>query len=341
MSRAATETLSLEVLEALIGRALERQGTSAGNAASTARALALAEADGQSGHGVSRVLSYAAQVRSGKVDGHAVPVVTRSRSGLVAIDAALGFAYPALDRACDLLPEVTRAQGVAAAGIARSHHAGALGLFTERLAGEGLVALMLANTPSAMAAAGGRSALLGTNPIAFAAPRGGGRPPIVVDLALSEVARGRIVTAAAKGEAIPAGWALDREGRPTTDAKAALSGTLLPAGGAKGAALALMVEAMAAALTGGRLAGEATSFLDAEGAPPATGQLIIAIDAEAFAGLGGGTARIEALAAMIEAEPPARMPGARRHELRQRARLEGVKIDQGVLAQVRALAADA
>src|SRR5438270_8696252 len=134
------------------------------------------------------------------------------------------------------------------------------------------------------------------------------RAPIVEDLSLSKVARGSILTAIQKGESIPEGWALDTNGRPTTDARAGLAGTMVPLGDAKGTALALMVELLAAGLTGANFAGEASSFLDAEGAPPGTGQLIIAVDASVF---GVDPARFAVLAAAIEEQPGARLPGTR------------------------------
>lgn len=324
-------------LERLAVAALERAGTSHLNAASAARALIAAEIDGQRGHGLSRVASYAAQVRAGKVVGDAVPKAERTRPAALAIDAAYGFAYPALDLTVAQLPGMARECGVAAAGIRRSHHAGALGLVAERLADAGLVALVSANTPSAMATWGGRRPLLGTNPVAFAAPRAG-TAPIVIDLALSEVARAKIVGAAQKGESIPLGWATDRDGAPTTDPKAALAGTLLPAGGAKGAALALMVELMAAAVTGSHFAFEASSFLDDKGAPPSTGQLIIVLDG-AFLGAGSGMSeRIAEFAAEIENEPDTRLPGSRRGALRDAARRDGVAVDPRTLSELRTLA---
>ncbi|MFD0938518.1 Ldh family oxidoreductase, partial [Methylobacterium trifolii] len=198
---------------------------------------------------------------------------------------------------------------VAAAGIRRSHHCGAAGLPVEALAGQGLVAILFANTPAAMAPWGGATAVFGTNPIAFACPLPG-RAPIVVDLSLSKVARGNIMAARQRGEPIPEGWALDPDGNPTIDPAQALKGTMVPLGDAKGTALALMVELLAAGLTGGRFAAEATSFLDAEGDPPGTGQFILAIDA---AGLSAGAPqRFAQLARSIEAQDGARLPGARR-----------------------------
>ena len=233
-----TVTLTQAELEQIITAAFVASNTSEANARSVAAALAQAEVDGQKGHGLSRVPSYAAQAKSGKVDGFAVPEVRQTRPGSLIVDAKHGFAYPALDAAIARLPELARSCGVAAAGITRSHHFGVAGRTVERLAEQGMVALVFGNTPQAMAAWGGRRPIFGTNPIAFAAPQRG-KPPVVVDLALSQVARGKIMVAAQKGEPIPSGWALDEHGEPTTDAKAALKGTLVPLGGAKGAALAL------------------------------------------------------------------------------------------------------
>ncbi|MBY0297852.1 MAG: Ldh family oxidoreductase [Methylobacterium sp.] len=328
--------LSLQAARDLAEDALVRCGTARAAAASTARALVEAEADGLKGHGLSRLPAYAAQVRSAKVAGAAVPVVTRPRPGLIAVDAAHGFAFPALDAAVAGLAEAARAQGIAAAGIRRSHHCGAAGRPVEALAAQGLVALLFANTPAAMAPWGGSTAVFGTNPIAFACPLPD-RPPIVVDLSLSKVARGSIMAARQRGEAIPEGWALDADGRPTTDPAAALKGTMVPLGDAKGTALALMVELLAAGLTGGRFAAEASSFLDAEGEPPGTGQLLIAIDAGAFGP--GALERFGALAAAIDVQDGARLPGARRLALRARAAAEGVDIPDALLSEIRALAA--
>jgi (2R)-3-sulfolactate dehydrogenase (NADP+) len=333
-----TTSILIADLEALIVRALEASNTSAANAASVARALTQDEIDGQKGHGLSRVPSYAAQARAGKIDGHATPASRRTRTATLMIDAANGFAYPAFDMAIDALPAIAAETGIAAAGFVRSHHFGVAGRHVERLAEKGLVALTVSNTPQAMAPWGGKRPVFGTNPIAFAAPRRDA-PPLVIDMALSEVARGKILAAAQKGEPIPLGWAVDAGGQPTTDAKAALAGTLIPAGGAKGAALALMVETLAVALTGANFAFEASSFLDAEGPPPGAGQLLIAIDPAGFAGAENFAQRFAALALMIDGDEGARLPGSRRLALREKARASGVMVDAKLLAEVSAIAA--
>lgn len=326
----------LSVAEAhdLVVRTMIRCNTSSENAKSVADALLGAELAGQAGHGLRRVLPYGAQAASGKVDGHARPAAERTRPGVMAIDAANGFAYPALALAIEALPAMARGNGIAMAGIRRSHHAGMTGLFVEDLARQGLVAMMLANTPGAIAPWGGNRAVFGTNPIAFAAPVPGAGP-VVIDLSVSTVARGKIMTAGQKGEPIPEGWAFDAEGKPTTDPEAALQGMMAPMADAKGAALALMVEVLAAAITGARFGYEASSFFTAEGPPPGTGQFLMALDPVAVSP--EAPERIGVLASAIEAQDGARLPGRRRQALRLRLEAEGIPIEPGLAAQIDAL----
>jgi (2R)-3-sulfolactate dehydrogenase (NADP+) len=320
--------------EQLVCRALTANRVSQDNARSTARALIAAEADGQSGHGLVRVPSYAEQARVGKVDGFAIPSVTGNGAAL-RLDAGTGFAYPAMDAAIARLTPLARELGVASAGIFSSHHCGQAGRHVERLAEQGLIAFICANTPRAMAFHGGVKPRLGTDPLAFAAPLPG-RPPLVIDMALSVVARSRIVAAKNKSEAIPSGWALDAEGEPTTDPAKALAGTLLPVGGAKGAALALMVEILCGALAGARFAWEAASFMDVEGGPPKLGQFLIALDPAHFAGE-NFLPRMSELVKAVEADG-ARLPGDRRLTLRARAQAEGLRIADTLHAEISALA---
>lgn len=326
--------LRLDAAHRLATDTLVRCGTALIQAESVARALVGAEADGLKTHGLMRLLAYGEQVRAGKVVGDAVVTTARPKPGLLAIDAAHGFAYPALDTAIALLPEIAREQGIAAAAIRRSHHCGAAGRPVEALAEQGLVAILFANAPASMAPWGGTRPVFGTNPIAFACPLPGAEP-IIVDLSLSKVARGNIITAKQRGETIPEGWALDAAGNPTTDPVAALAGTMVPLGDAKGTALALMVELLAAGLTGARFAREATSFLDAEGEPPATGQLILAIDATAFAG--NALERFAVMARSVAEQDGARLPGTRRFAARARAAEEGITLSDTLLAEIERL----
>lgn len=330
-----TVRFSLDEAEALAEAALRRSGASTAQAASVARALVAAEAAGQAGHGLRRLAAYCGQVRSGKVDGKAVPEAERPRAALLRIDARDGFAFPALDLAASTLPSIVAETGVASAAIRRSHHAGVLGLTVERFAEAGLVAMMMANSPGAMAPWGGSRPLFGTNPIAIAVPLPDAAP-VVIDLSLSKVARGKVMAAKQKGQPIPAGWALDRSGQPTTDPDAALAGTMLPMGDAKGAALALIVEMMAAGLTGANYAYEASSLFDDKGPPPGLGQWILVIDPVA---MGGARAhiRLAELITEIAAEPGTRIPGRRGRELRHVAQTKGLAIDENVLSAIRAL----
>ncbi len=332
-----TVTLTLAETRDLIKSAFLASRTSEANAVSVADALAGAEALGQSGHGLRRVASYCAQARSGKVDGHAVPKSDRTAPAVVRVDAANGFAYPAIDLAIQGLAPVAADQGIALAGIRRSHHCGVMGIVVERLADAGFVALMVANTPGAMAPWGGRAPLFGTNPIAFAAPLKD-QDPLVVDLSLSRVARGKIMAARQKGEAIPEGWALDNEGRATTDPEAGLAGTMVPLGEAKGTALALMVEFLAAGLIGANYAYEASSFFEAEGDPPGVGQTIIAINPEQF-GDAHAIERFTAMAERVSADPGARLPGRRRQILRGNAEVAGIEADAALIADIEKIAA--
>lgn len=319
----------------LIVDALVASRTSHANAASVAAALVGAELDGQGGHGLRRVPAYAAQAACGKVDGHAVPRISDIRPAVLSIDAAGGFAFPALDAAIGRLPEVARRYGIAAAGIHRSHHAGVAGLAVERLADAGLVAIALSNAPAAMAPWGGRRPLFGTDPIAFAVPLPAAAP-IVIDVSLSKVARGKLMAAAQKGDAIPPDWAFDEEGLPTTDPAAGMRGTMAPLGDAKGVALALMVELLCAGLTGANYAFEQSSFFDAKGQPPGTGQLLIALDPAAFGD--DALARFAVMAEAVSNEPGARLPGARRHALREKLTREGIPLDAALVEDVRGIA---
>ncbi|MDJ0738626.1 MAG: Ldh family oxidoreductase [Gammaproteobacteria bacterium] len=330
-------TLSIEQAEALARDVLLQHATGTANAVCVARALIAAEVDGQKGHGLSRVPSYAAQAASGKVDGHAQPCVEAAVTAAVRIDAGNGFAFPAMALAVDTLAERVAVTGIAAAAVYRSHHFGQAGYHVERLAEAGMIGLVFGNSPKAIAPWGGSAGVFGTNPIAFAAPRAAG-PALLIDLSLSKVARGKVMIAARQGEPIPEGWALDSGGRPTTDAAAALQGTMLPMGDAKGAALVLMVEILAAALTGARFGFEASSFFSADGEPPGVGQFLIAIDPDAFSA-GGFAARLETLLDAILQQDGTRLPGERRHALREQAARAGVTIPAALFDELNGLAA--
>ena len=328
-------TLSLADGERLACEALAAVGALPEAARATARALINAEADGQKGHGLTRVPSYAEQVTTGKVDGKATPkIVSQFDAGLV-VDAGHGFAYPAIELAIAELASLSPARGIAAASIQRSHHFGQAGAHAEALARKGLIAFVYGNSPKAIAYWGSSAPAMGTNPIAFAAPVENGEP-LVIDLALSVAARGKIIAAEKNGDSIPGDWALDADGNPTTDASQALKGSMTPMGGAKGAALALMIEVLAAALTGSHFGFEASSLFTGEGEVPNLGQLLIAIDPQKFSG-GRYFERMAVLLSSIEEAEGARLPGLTRLSNRAKAREEGVTISDALYQEIIAL----
>ena len=249
----------------------------------------------------------------------------RSAAGTVLVDAAHGFVHPAFEAGRTMLGEAARENGIAAMAIGRSYAAGVIGWYVDRLARDGLVAFAFANAPKSMAPWGGKRAFFGTNPFAFAVPRAGA-PPMVIDQSSSATAKVNVVNAAQRGEAIPLGWAMDPDGNPTTDPKAGLAGSMAPAGGVKGASLALLVDLMAAAMTGSSFSFEAPPVANNEGGPPNTGQFFIALDPERFVGIGAFADRIEVEFAAMCGQDGVRLPGDRRHAHRAQAEVEGVEL---------------
>lgn len=333
-----TQTFTCDELEALMVSALVNSSTSEANAKSVAAALLAAEIDGRKGHGFSRIPTYAGQARSGKVDGQAVPEIMKELPGSLMIDVKHGFFYPAIDLAFAHFPIKAKANGIAAVGFHNSHHCGVLGHHVEKAAEQGFIALVVGNTPQAMAPWGGTKPIYGTQPLAFACPRKG-ELPLVMDMALTQVARGNIMTAKQQGKPIPEGWATDAKGNPTTDPEVALAeGVLLPVGGAKGAALGLMVEILAAPLTASALSTEASSFFTPDGDPPSVGQFLIVIDPEAFAGNAHFLERVEVIMESIASQEGARLPGGRRTELRKAAREKGLTVPSNLVDEAKALA---
>jgi len=328
--------LALAALEARVAQALCAAGAGAAMARATARSLVLAESQGLGSHGLSRVAQYVTHLRNGRVDGRAVARVARRTGGAILVDAGEGLAFPACELAVHEAIAAARGHGVAFAGVTASHHAGVIVDHLRPVAEAGMVGLGFANSPAAMPAAGGRHPIFGTNPVAaIFARRASAGDPLMVDLSLSEVARGKVMVAAKEGRPIPAGWALDADGRPTTDAAAALTGSMLPIGAAsspKGAMLALVVELLVTALIGAQYGFEASSFFVDEGNRPRIGQAFVVVDPDALAGREAYLDRIEVLVAEMLADEGVRLPGARREALRRRAEADGLDVPDGLLA---------
>jgi len=317
--------IALDTLADLVTRVLSAAGASASMAAATARALIAAEEEGLASHGVSRVPHYAAHLRHGRADGKAIPRVIRAKGGTSLVDARNGLAFEACALAVDQAIKLARVHGVAFCGVTNSHHFGAAAIHLMPVAEQNMVGLAFSNSPAAMPAWGGRKLVFGTNPIAAMFPRQNGKP-IVVDLSLTTVTRGKIMLAAQAGESIPEGWVVDEHGNPTTDANAALKGGFLPIGGVKGAMLALMVEILVSALTGTALSFQIESFFSETGGPMRIGQVFLVIDPGALAGHEVYFERVETLIAAMLAEPGVRLPGERRHKNREASRQQGVEI---------------
>jgi (2R)-3-sulfolactate dehydrogenase (NADP+) len=325
-------------LTELARAALARAGAHEGMALATARALVMADMQGLATHGVSRVPFYCGMLRNGRANGAALPRVIADNKAVCVIDNDGGLGYEACGLAAREAVRRAREFGIAYAGITNGHHIGALALALEPMVAAGQIGIALSNSPAAMPAWGGQTAILGTNPVAAVFPRAG-KDPVVVDLSMTTVTRGRIMLAAQKGERIPEGWALDRHGKPTTDPQEVLeAGTLFPVGGSKGAMLALVFELLCTALTGAAISRDNDSFFTETGNRPSLGQGFIAIDPGAAAGRTVYNERVEALIAMMLSEDSVRLPGSRRFEAQRLAQARGVEVPDALLAKLRELA---
>lgn len=316
--------------------ALEKAGAHSKMAEAAARHLVRAEEQGLPTHGMSRVPFYCSMLRNGRADGAARPAMAAERGGACLIDNRDGLPYVSVEWAVEEVIQRARRNGIGFAGIRNSAHVGVLGIHLLPVAKAGLVGFAFTNSPAAIPPWGGKKALFGTNPVAAVFPRNG-HDPLVIDLALTTVVRGKIMMAMRKGERIPEGWALDRHGKPTTDPKEAIEhGSLFPVGGAKGAMLALMFELICAALTGAAIGPEADSFFAEDGNKPRIGQAFIAIDPAALAGTETYLERVETVVATMLQDPEVRLPGSRRFAAEKSSK-QGIEIPDELLAQIEKL----
>lgn len=330
--------MDYNALVALLTRIFIANGTSSHVAAILAHNCAGAERDGAMSHGLFRMPGYVSTLRSFWVDGRAHPVVEDAGASFLRVDAANGFAQAALAAAAPIAIDKARTTGACVVAIRRSHHFAALWPDVEPFAEAGLVAIAMVDSMAVVVPPGAKRPVYGTNPLAFAAPRAGGRI-MVFDQAVSLLAHGDVQIAAREGHALPEGAGVDAAGQPTRDPQAVLDGgALLPFGGHKGAAIAMMIEIMAAALTGGHYSHE----VDWSGHPgaqtPCTGQCLILID-PARGGSGAGfAARVEQLVDVLRDAGQERMPGDRRFAARAKALREGIAVSAEMLAKLEALA---
>lgn len=303
--------ITLDEIESTTHAALVAHGCDSEIGERVAHAVRVAERNGNKICGLYYLESYCAQLATGRIDGHAVPAVTVDRPGAVRVDGKLGFAQAAFAAGFEDAVSAAHASGICGYSIEHTHTCTSLGYFTEQFAQAGLLAIGVTNATPRVAPPGGATPLLGTNPIAMAVPDGEGGVAFQFDFSTSAVALGKITMAASAGEQIPLGWAVDANGEPTTDPKAALAGSIMSAGGYKGFGIGLLVELLASALTGSNRSVDVPPLKTPDGPPHDLGQFYIVIDPGAYSAEGFYT-HLSALAESIEAEPGSRLPGSQR-----------------------------
>ncbi len=325
--------IEIAEIEKLSKAALMRHGAQEWIAASVASAIREAEATGNRICGLYYLESYCQQLQSGRVEGAAVPDVTRPRPGSVRVDAQFGFAQAAFERALPEAISAARECGTASLAVCHAHTCTSLGYFTGQIARAGLIGLGLTNATPIVAPPGGKTRVIGTNPIAFSVPDGQGGIAMQSDQSTTTVALGKITMAKAAGEPIPEGWAVDSNGNPTTDPVAALGGSLVSLGagmaGYKGWGFGLMAEILAAGLTGSLASQDVAPLKAPEGAPHDLGQFYLLIDpgmSDHFA------TRLARVAEGVAANEGARMPG------QGRVLAKAVDVPDALWAQVQGLA---
>lgn len=298
--------ITLDEIEQTVRQALSAHGAEPFAAAEVARAVRKAESVGNKICGLYYVESYCQQLRSGRVSGSVTPQVSTPRSGTVVVDAGFGFAQPAFAHGLPVALDAARTNGVASLAVAHAHTCTSLGYFTEQIAAAGMIGIGFTNASPIVAAPGGKTRAIGTNPIAFSVPDGEGGIAMQFDQSTTTVALGKITMAKAAGQRIPEGWALDADGNPTTDPDDAIKGSLVSMGGYKGWGFGLMAEILAAAMTGSVLSRDVKPLKAPEGAPHDLGQYYLIIDPSAQSDFGE---KIQTLAAHIATDEGARMPG--------------------------------
>lgn len=304
-------TVSLDEIETQTKAALCRHGAEDWIAGEVARAVRKAEANGNLICGLYYLESYCQQLVSGRVKGNVEPVVRRTKAAAVEVDARLGFAQPAFARGLPEALAAAREGGTCAFAVRHSHTCTSLGYFTEQIAEAGMIGIGFTNASAVVSPPGGNRAVLGTNPMAMAVPAEGGGVAFQFDQSTSAIALGKITMAAAAGQPIPLGWAVDENGEPTTDPKAALKGSLVSVGGYKGWGLGLMVEMLAAGVTGSVNSLDVKALKAPEGAPHDLGQFYFLLDPEVFAGADFWV-RLARVADAVGEQEGARLPGSKR-----------------------------
>ncbi|MCO4844335.1 MAG: Ldh family oxidoreductase [Yoonia sp.] len=301
--------ITVQEIESKSKAALIAHGAADAQAGHVAAAVARAEALGNVICGLYYLESYCTQLASGRVSGTVQPVVSTPRAGAVKSDAKFGFAQPAFAAGLAQAVQVARDNGIASFAVANAHTCTSLGFFTEQIAAQGLIAIGMTNASPVVAPPGGKAAVIGTNPIAMTVP-GKDAPRLHFDFSTSAVALGKITMAKAAGEPIPLGWAVDADGQPTTDPEAALKGALVSAGGYKGWGFGLMVELLAAGMTGSVNSLDVKGLKLPDGPPHGLGQFYILMDPTTYGDKFDD--RFARIAEAVALQDGARIPGADR-----------------------------
>lgn len=319
-------TIALEEIRTTTATALKAHGAKEWIAEEVAKAVEKAEANGNLICGLYYLESYCQQLLSGRVNGTVDPTVSVPKPASVKVDAGYGFAQSAFSKGLPEALKVAAKAGTCSLAICHSHTCTSLGYFTEQIAQAGFIGIGLTNASAVVSPPGGNKPVLGTNPIAMAVPAAGhqqqgrdqtkGGVRFQFDQSTSAIALGKITMAAAAGEEIPPGWAIDSDGNPTTDPNAALKGSLVSTGGYKGYGFGLMAEVLAAAVTGSVNSVDSSALKAPEGKPHNLGQFYFLLDPEVFSG-GEFWQRLDTLAEAVNAQPGARLPGSKQRSVNE------------------------
>ncbi len=310
----ATISFPLAEIYQLIKSVMLHNGCDEPNAAALADIMTRAERDGSHSHGLFRVPGYVKALRSGKVNGKAKPKIEKITPAIIKVNGHGCFAPIAQSIGLPALVKATKEIGIGALTLTGIHHFAALWPETEYLANNGLVGIACTAYMPSVAPAGSKTALFGTNPISFAWPRPGGTP-IVYDMATASMALGDVQIALRDGQKVPEGTGLNAKGEPSTDPEEIIKGVLLPFGGYKGSAISLMVELLAAGLTGEQFSYEAKENDNGDGGPPRGGEIVLGMSPDIIAG-SEWQQHVEKFAKKMSAMEGVRLPGARRHKNR-------------------------
>jgi LDH2 family malate/lactate/ureidoglycolate dehydrogenase len=332
--------VSFEQLRAFLSGALTRLGLPEADAATVGRLMAEAELQGSDGHGVIRLLPYARRIRAGGINLRPTIQVVQERPGMALLDGDNGMGHLVMARAAEMAIEKARVCGIGWVGSQFSNHAGPASLYARMPMAHDMIGLYFAvGNANHLPPWGGLDMLLSTNPIAVAVPAGD-EPPVVLDMATTVAAYGKVKAKAQRGEMMPPGWMIDRLGQPLLDPKRAEEGFLMPIGGYKGYGLSLIVGLLAGTLNGAAMGKQVIDFNHDDTTTTNTGQAIMAIDLSAFGDVAAFKARVDTLVRELRASE--RMPGVERiwlpgeqsHDKRARNERDGMALPAALLKQL-------